>query len=122
MDKAKGKLRYVLAGHNAPILLKTAEGIHEIEAPAPPISTWMSDYDYQEKEMPFARGDILAMITDGVTESVNSAGEQFGIERVESVLLQSHSAEDFISKLKSALSVYCGGKFTDDITAVAFDL
>ena len=122
MDKAAGRLRYVMAGHNAPILLKTAEGVHEIESPAPPISTWMMGYDYRESEMPFEEGVILAMITDGVTESVNSAGEQFGIERAESVLLQSHSAEDFISKLKSALSVYCGGKFTDDITAVAFDL
>ena len=122
MDKKAGMLRYVVAGHNAPILLKTTEGIHEIESPAPPISTWMTDYEYQEKEMPFENGDILAMITDGVTECVNSAGEQFGIERVESVLMQSHCAEDFITKLKSALHVYCGGKFTDDITAVAFDL
>lgn len=122
MNKATGRLRYVIAGHNAPILLKTEEGIHEIESPAPPISTWMTDYDYREKELPFKSGDILAMITDGVTECVNSAGEQFGIERAESVLMQSHSAEDFISKLKSALAVYCGGKFTDDITAVAFDL
>ena len=122
MNKVTGRLRYVIAGHNAPILLKTEEGIHEIESPAPPISTWMTDYDYREKELPFKSGDILAMITDGVTECVNSAGEQFGIERAESVLMQSHSAEDFISKLKSALAVYCGGKFTDDITAVAFDL
>ena len=122
MDKDSGTLRYVMAGHNSPILLKTRDGIHEIEAPAPPISTWMTEYEYCEREMTFEGGDILAMITDGVTECVNSAGEQFGIERAESVLLQSHSAEDFISKLKSALSVYCGGKFSDDVTAVAFDL
>lgn len=122
MDKVTNTIRYALAGHNAPILLKTLEGIHEIEAPAPPISTWMTDYEYCEQEIPFSEGDILVMITDGVTECVNSAGEQFGIERVESVLLQSHSAEDFVAKLKAALGVYCGGKFTDDITAVAFDL
>ena len=82
----------------------------------------MSDYPYEERELPFEKGDLLALITDGVTECANSAGEQFGIERAESVLLQSNNAEDFISKLKSALSVFCGGKFTDDITAVAFDL
>ncbi len=122
MDREKGLLRYVVAGHNAPILLKNAYGIHEIESPAPPVSTWIADYAYEEKELPFERGDILVMLTDGVTECVNSANEQFGIERVESVLMQSHSAEDFIGKLKSALTVYCGGKFTDDITAVAFDL
>ena len=102
--------------------MKNAYGINEIESPAPPISNWMPDFTYQENEMPFERGDILVMLTDGVTECVNSAGEQFGIERVESVLMQSHGAEDFIAKIKSALSVFCGGEYSDDITAVAFDL
>ena len=122
MDKNAGKLRYAVAGHNVPILLKNNDGIHEIESPAPPISNWMPDFAYAERELSFEKGDILVMCTDGVTECTNVAGEQFGIERVESVLLQSTSAEDFIAKIKAALSVYCGGEYSDDITAVAFDL
>ncbi len=125
VDKEAGVLKYVTAGHNAPILLKTAFGINEIESPAPPVSTWsklLPDFSYEEKEMPFERGDLLVLLTDGVTECQNSAGEQFGIERAESVLHQSRSAEDFIGKLRSALSVFCGGNFSDDITAIAFDL
>ena len=122
IDEAKGKLHYAMAGHNAPILLKTENGIHEIEAPAPPISNWMPDFAYQEREIPFEKGNLLALLTDGVTECANSAGELFGIERAESVLHQSKNAEDFIGKLRSALSVFCGGKFSDDITAIAFDL
>ncbi len=122
MDKQEETLRYAVAGHNAPLLLKTADGIHEIEAPAPPISNWIADYVYEEKQMGFAKGDILALLTDGVTECQNSVGETFGIERAESVLMQSRNAEDFIGKLKSALQVFSGGKFTDDITAIAFDL
>ena len=122
MDKRTGLLRYAVAGHNVPILLKNGYGIHEIESPAPPISNWMPDFTYQENELPFESGDVLVMLTDGVTECTNSAGEQFGIERVESVLMQSHGAEDFIAKIKSALSVFCGGEYSDDVTAVAFDL
>lgn len=122
IDKEKKTLRYAIAGHNAPLLMKNSLGINEIEDPAPPISNWMPDFTYREKQLPFERGDILALVTDGVTECVNSAGEQFGIERAESVLMQSKNAEDFIGKLKSALNVFCGGKFTDDITAIAFDL
>ncbi len=122
IDKTAGVLRYAVAGHNVPILLRNSLGINEIEAPAPPISNWMPNFAYRENEMPFEHGDVLAMCTDGVTECVNSAGEQFGIERVESVLMQSLGAEDFIAKLKSALSVFCGGNYSDDITAVAFDL
>ncbi len=122
IDEKNQLLRYSVAGHNAPLLLKNAYGINEIETPAPPISNWIADYAYGEREMPFERGDILVMLTDGVTECVNSRGEEFGVERVENVLLQSHGASDFIGKLKSALTVFSGDKFTDDITAIAFDL
>ena len=122
IDRASKLLRYAIAGHNAPILLKNSLGINEIESPAPPISNWFSDTSYQERELPFESGDLLVLLTDGVTECANSAGELFGIERAESVLLQSNSAEDFIGKLRSALTVFSGGKFSDDVTAIAFDL
>ena len=122
IDKANGLLRYVSAGHNAPILLKTADGIHEIESPAPPVSNWIEGFAYKENELPFSRGDLLVLLTDGVTECSNGKGELFGIERTESVLLQSRGAEDFIGKLKNALTVFCGGKYSDDVTAIAFDL
>lgn len=122
IDKKEGMLHYAVAGHNAPILLKNSFGINEIESPAPPISNWMADFQYRESEMPFEKGDLLVLLTDGVTECTNAKGELFGIERAESVLMQSHGAEDFIGKLKSALSVFSGGKFSDDITAIAFDL
>jgi serine phosphatase RsbU (regulator of sigma subunit) len=122
IDKATQTLKYTSAGHNAPILLKNSLGINEIESPAPPVSNWMPDYVYSERELPFEKGDILALVTDGVTECMNAKGEQFGIERAESVLAQSQGAEDFIGKLKSALQVFSGGRFSDDITAIAFDL
>ena len=122
IDERSGKIRYLSAGHNVPILLKNGLGINEIEFPAPPISNWFGDYEYTEREMPFEKGDILVLLTDGVTECKNQRGELFGIERTESVLHQSRNAEDFIGKLKTALSVFSGGTFSDDVTAVAFDL
>ena len=122
IDKERKTIGYVSAGHNAPILLKNSLGINEIESPAPPISSWIPDFTYRESELPYEKGDLLVLLTDGVTECMNAKGEQFGIERTESVLLQSHSAEDFIGKLKTALSVFSGGTFSDDVTAIAFDL
>lgn len=106
IDEKQKMIRYVSAGHNAPILLKTGFGINEIESPAPPISNWMSDFCYEEREIGFEKGDILVLLTDGITECSNSAGDRFGIERTESVLLQSRGAEDFIGKLKNALGVF----------------
>lgn len=122
IDTVRQAIGYAVAGHNAPILLKNGQGIHEIESPAPPISNWMPDFAYRENELPYEKGDLLVLLTDGVTECMNAKGELFGIERAESVLLQSRSAEDFIGKLKAALTVFSGGAFSDDVTAIAFDL
>lgn len=122
IDERQQKLHYVMAGHNAPILLKNRFGIHEIESVGMPISNWVENAAYEEKELPFERGDLLVLLTDGVTECRNLKGELFGAERTESVLMQSRGAEDFIGKLKTALGVFSGGKFSDDITAMAFDL
>ncbi|MBQ8428125.1 MAG: SpoIIE family protein phosphatase, partial [Clostridia bacterium] len=99
IDKEKQSFRYSFAGHNVPILLKNREGIHEIEHPSSPISNWFEAPVYEEKELPYERGDLLVLLTDGVTECMNAKGELFGIERTESVLMQSRSAEDFIGKL-----------------------
>lgn len=122
INEAEHKIHYVFAGHNAPILLKNGDSMNEIEYPAPPVSNWMPDFSYEEKEIDFESGDILVLLTDGVTELVNQKGDRFGIERAENVLLQSANADDFIAKLKSALTVFSGGTFSDDITAIAFDL
>ena len=122
IDRQNGVLRYAMAGHNVPILLKNSLGIHEVEMHAPPISNWFDSVEYTEKELPIEHGDLLVLLTDGITECVNAKGEMFGVERAENVLMQSRSAEDFIGKLKAALQVFSGGKFSDDITAIAFDL
>ena len=121
IDEDRGEICYCFAGHNAPMLLKGAEGIAEIEGSTPPISTWIPDFEYRDAVIPYKKGELLVLLTDGVLESKSPAGEQFGLERVEEVLHRSENAERFIERLKSALKNFCG-TFADDITAIAFDL
>ncbi len=121
IEEAERKIRYCVAGHNAPILLKSETGIDEIVMSAPPISDWMPDFGYEDRTIGYRRGDILVLLTDGVTESRNDRGEQFGLERVEGILQRSANAERFIERLKAALLSFCGA-FDDDVTAIAFDL
>ena len=121
IDRARSEIRYSVAGHNAPMLLKSALGIDEIEMNAPPVSNWISGYTYEDRAIGYRTGDILALVTDGVTECRNAAGELFSIERVEDVLQKSENAERFIERLKAALREFCE-TFEDDITAIAFDL
>lgn len=121
IEKKAGVIRYCVAGHNAPILLKNREGIDEIVMNSPPISTWIPDFGYEDRTIEYRGGDILVLLTDGVTESRNEKREQFSIERVETVLQKSVDAANFIKRLRSALEEFCG-EFNDDITAIAFDL
>ncbi len=121
IDAERREICYSVAGHNAPILLKSGHGIDEIVMNSPPISTWIPEFGYEDRHIGFRSGDILALVTDGVTESKNEKGEMFSIERVEGILQRSENAEQFIERLKSAITEFCG-KFEDDVTAIAFDL
>ena len=121
IDRADREICYSVAGHNAPMLLKSALGIDEIVMNAPPVSNWMPSYRYEDRVIGYGSGDILALVTDGVTECRNGAGELFSVERVEEILQRSENAERFIERLKAALREFTD-TFDDDITAIAFDL
>ncbi|HIU00964.1 MAG TPA: SpoIIE family protein phosphatase [Candidatus Coproplasma excrementavium] len=115
-------ITYSTAGHNVPILFKTAGGITRITLNSPPVSNWFENPMYFEDTLAYSRGDILVLLTDGVTESRNARGEMFGSERAIKTLSVSRSADEFIKNLQRNLKSFCGGKFNDDITAIAFDL
>ena len=121
IDKTARQIRYSLAGHNAPMLLKCGTGIDEIEMNAPPVSNWIPDFGYEDQFISYHKGDILVMMTDGVIESRNQKGEMFSLERVEDLLRKSESAETFIERLRATITDFCG-TFSDDLTAIAFDL
>ena len=115
-------ITYSMAGHNVSMLFKTAGGITRMTLNSPPVSNWFENPTYFEDTLAYSRGDILVLLTDGVTESRNSRGEMFGSERAIKTLSVSRTADEFIKNLQRNLKEFCGGKFDDDITAIAFDL
>lgn len=117
----KSSITYSMAGHNVPILLKTANGITRIMLNSPPVSNWFENPSYFEDTIPYEKGDILVLLTDGVTESKNARGEMFGVDGAMKTLSVSKTGEDFIKNLESNLKNFCGN-LNDDITAIAFDL
>jgi serine phosphatase RsbU (regulator of sigma subunit) len=88
---------------------------------SPPVSNWFDNPAYFEDTIPYKQGDILVLLTDGVTESKNGRGEMFGVDGAIKTLSYSKSSEDFIKNLEENLKSFCGN-LNDDITAIAFDL
>lgn len=114
-------ITYSMAGHNVPILLKTGTGITRIMLNSPPVSNWFENPSYYEDVIPYKKGDILVLLTDGVTECKNARGEMFGADGAIKTLSVSRTADEFIKNLENKLKNF-KSSFDDDITAIAFDL
>jgi sigma-B regulation protein RsbU (phosphoserine phosphatase) len=86
VDRAAGEIRYVNAGHN-PVYVMIDGAIETLASHGLPVGI-MSGSKYVTQTRPFARGSLLALYSDGITEAVNSADEEFGPERLLSILLE----------------------------------
>jgi serine phosphatase RsbU (regulator of sigma subunit) len=121
VDIEGGRLRYTNAGHNYPLLRRADGRIEKLETGGLPLGIF-EDADYALGDVAFAAGDSLLLYSDGVTEAINSTGEEFGETRLEQVWTE-HGASrpaEAIDRLAGALADFRGLALqNDDITIVA---
>jgi len=87
LDAASGGLVLCNAGHDAPRRLRPgAQAEHLAPADGPPLCV-MEDFDYPVQRYQLQPGDCLCLSTDGVTEAMNEAGELYGNERLDRLLV-----------------------------------
>jgi serine phosphatase RsbU (regulator of sigma subunit) len=84
-----GTLEYSVAGH-LPILRVRAgttdpRAVEELTTPQIPIGMF-EDYRFTSATLECGRGDVLALITDGLTEVFDAKDEQFGMDAVKAIL------------------------------------
>lgn len=87
LDVDTGVLEYCNAGHDRPYLLARADGRpgRLAEGGGPPLCV-LDDFEYTAATERLRPGDTLCLLTDGVTDARNPAGEQFGRARLEARL------------------------------------
>jgi sigma-B regulation protein RsbU (phosphoserine phosphatase) len=89
-DARTRELRYVNAGHNPPYLLRVGADAPEVEE-LPAGGTVIGLFpqaEYEQSSVVLKSGDLLAVFTDGVPEALNPADEEFGEERLKTLLGQ----------------------------------
>jgi len=69
------------AGHNPPLLLRKSGELVELVEGGLALGVDLNAR-YEERPIGLNRGDILVFYTDGVTEALNAAGEQFETARL----------------------------------------
>src|SRR5256712_1998702 len=88
-DDNAGRLRYANCGHLSALLLRSDNTLERLESTATVLGVF-KEWDCTIGECRLHPGDSLTLYTDGITESYNSADEQFGEQRLIEAL-QRHS-------------------------------
>ena len=87
-DPASGEFNYANGGHNPPLLVRRDSDCPEVLAYTGGVVLGaMSGLDYDQASIKLAPGDAVLLYTDGLTEAENVDGEQFGMERLQNVLI-----------------------------------
>ena len=81
-----GALEYCNAGHEPPLLVR-ADGSTEVlnEGGGPPMCV-MPDFNYEIAEARCGRGDLIVLMSDGITEAMDRDGALYGRERVQALI------------------------------------
>ncbi|MCC6128792.1 MAG: PP2C family protein-serine/threonine phosphatase, partial [Acidobacteria bacterium] len=120
LDVDTGRLRYVNAGHNAPLLLRHDGEAVWLKSNGFPIGL-RPDARYSTVEARLERGDLLLVYTDGISEATNPEEEEFGLPRL---LAASRNHRDkppreFALALERDVDLFVRGEpYADDRTVV----
>jgi len=124
-----GNLSGASAGHTVPFHIsgKKDSGpislLHAAEKVNGPALAVVENFEYSTFDIQLAPNDSILMYTDGLIEEANEAGEEFGSDRVKTLLQQQRNKDpqalcdalvDTITEFNS------GAVLTDDICVLAF--
>ncbi|MBA3242248.1 MAG: SpoIIE family protein phosphatase [Acidobacteria bacterium] len=118
LDPLTGSLSFINAGHNPPLIAHSGGTMEQLGAGGLPLGI-MPDAVFREGRTQLQVGDVLVAYSDGVTETQNPSGEEFGTVRLEQAITQNldRSAAGIRDKIEAALSTFAQGTpAVDDIT------
>ena len=71
---------------------------------------------YKSIKIPLHEGDVAALYTDGIIETLNKAGEQYGAARLAKLIADNHSknSKDIVNKIKNDMTSFIGKAQTHD--------
>jgi phosphoserine phosphatase RsbU/P len=120
LDLASGRLDYCNAGHPPALLLRAPGEIEELSDGGPLLGALPLDAFVQGSAQ-LEPGNALVMYSDGILDSTDPSGEQFGPRRLEELLCHVHSeeADAALLSLLGAVQDYAGGyPIQDDMSLV----
>lgn len=128
VDFEKGILRYAIAGHPPPYLLRKSKREIMTLSHAGPLLGPFPASSYENKVVSLVKGDRVVLYTDGLIETRSRSGELFGTDRLEARLIaQSDETADLCAgHIIDHLMEWSGrsgeDSIDDDLTLVVLDV
>ena len=113
-----GQLDYCSAGHPPALLLRLNGQLEELSDGGPVLGA-VPYASFDRGSVQLAAGDLLLACSDGILESFNEAGQEFGNKRLEAELrrAQGGSAESVLFSVLGAVQDFAAPRpLTDDMT------
>jgi sigma-B regulation protein RsbU (phosphoserine phosphatase) len=122
IEPASGQLRYVIAGHPAPVLLPRVGAPLAVAGGGFPIGM-LDDAVFQDEILTLEPGDRLYFYTDGVIEALNDAEAEFGFERLceEIARYRDRPLRAALDLVAGHVRDWCGGRLRDDVSLLAVE-
>lgn len=119
LNIGSGRLRWVNAGHPAPLLIRDRTVVERLESPTT-LPVGFGGQRPQVSEVTLRPGDRVLCFTDGLFEEHRAGGEQFGeeqlIEWTNRVVRERAGVRAVVRALSHALKEGRGGVTSDDAT------
>lgn len=121
LNPTLGQVTYVNAGHNPPLLFSEEENqLTPLTPTGIPLGVDVGS-SFEQRTVQLNSGDFILLYTDGVTEAIDSQEEEFGMERLQSFILnyRHNSAAAIVSALEQAVGYFTASTSrSDDLTIV----
>jgi sigma-B regulation protein RsbU (phosphoserine phosphatase) len=119
IDVKEKKLHFINCGHNPALVLRNKTGsLSQINSNCPPIGLFKREI-WQLDSLELESGDVLVFYTDGVTETEDTSGEEFGMERLSAVVRRGArlTPEQLMRDIFESSAGFSGENgFRDDVT------
>jgi sigma-B regulation protein RsbU (phosphoserine phosphatase) len=121
---ATHELTYVRAGHVPPFLRRTNGAVERLEAAGGTPLGVMEEAAYASATVELLPGDDLLIVTDGITEAMDSTQGLFGECRVLEFMASGNAdGRNILRHLLAEVHAFeAGGPQSDDIAAILFEL
>ncbi|MFH1846986.1 MAG: PP2C family protein-serine/threonine phosphatase [Candidatus Omnitrophota bacterium] len=125
IDFKKMSMLYSNYGHPIQYLYSRKDSqLHRLVPQASLLGLPIEDNNVYQDDIDISAGDKVLLFTDGIIETVNKEGEEYGTEKLENFLKHNHQlpSDEFNNQLLDDVKTFKHGKFKDDICLLSMGI